>query len=101
MVTQNKPKFKLGEIVLTQGALAALADSNELPDPFLKRHIYGDWGDVCESDAELNNEAVAHEGDLDKQMRVMSVYKTSRNQTIWCITEYDRSVTTILLPSEY
>ena len=101
MVTQNEPKFKLGKIVLTQGALAALADSKERPEIFIRRHIIGDWGDVCESDAELNNQAIAHEGDIDKQMRVMSVYKTSRNQTIWCITEYDRSVTTILLPREY
>ena len=101
MATQNKPKFKLGKVVITQGALAALADSNELPDSFLKRHIAGDWGDTCQEDADLNNEAIAHEGNIDKQQRVMSVYKTSKNQVVWIMTEWDRSVTTILLPSEY
>ena len=101
MVTQNKPKFKLGKIVATPGALDALSKSEQMPDPFLKRHIVGDWGDICEEDAKANDEAIANEGDIDKQMRVMSVYKTSRNETIWIITEWTREVTTLLLPSEY
>jgi hypothetical protein len=100
MVAHN-PKFQLGRIVMTQGAIEALKDSGQRPEIFLKRHLCGDWGDVCLSDAELNNEAIASEGEIDKQMRVMSVYKTSRNQALWIITEYDRSYTTILLPSEY
>ena len=101
MVTQNKPKFKLGKIVATQGAVEALTKANQTPNPFLKKHQYGDWGDVCKEDAALNDEAIAHEGEEDKQMRVMSVYKTSRNETIWLITEWTREVTTLLLPSEY
>lgn len=101
MTTQNKPKFKLGRTVSTPGAIEALNNSNQLPDLFLKKHQYGEWGEICNEDAELNNEAIAHEGNIDKQMRVMSVYKTSKNETIWIITEWDRSVTTILLPSEY
>ena len=101
MVTQNKPKFKLGKVVLTQGAVDALTKANQTPNPFLKKHMFGDWGEICEEDAQANEEAVAHEGNMDKQMRVMSVYKTNKNETIWVITEYDRSVTTLLLPSEY
>jgi len=101
MISEYKPKFKLGKIVITQGALSALVASEQLPDPFLKRHITGDWGDVCEEDANLNNEAIAHEGAFDKQMRVLSAYKTNRNEAIWIITEWDRSATTLLLPSEY
>ena len=101
MAILNEPKFQLGKIVITPGALAALSSSEQLPDPFLKRHIMGDWGDTCQDDAQLNNQAIANEGNIEKQMRVMSVYKTSRNQTIWTITEWDRSVTTLLLPSEY
>ena len=101
MVNQNKVKFKLGKMAITPGAITALSKSNQLPDFFLKRHIFGDWGELCKEDADLNNEAIAHEGNIDKQMRVMSVYKTANNETIWIITEWDRSVTTILLPSEY
>ena len=101
MTNQNKVKFRLGNIAITPGAITALSKSNQLPESFLKRHISGDWGEICESDAELNSEAIANEGNVDKQMRVMSVYKTTQNETIWIITEWDRSVTTILLPSEY
>lgn len=101
MVIQNKPKFKLGKIVATQGAIDALSEANQLPIHFLKRHMFGDWGDICKRDAQQNNEAIANEGDIDKQMRVMSVYKTSKSQTIWIITEWTREVTTLLLPREY
>ena len=101
MTTHNKPKFRLGKTVITPGAIEALNKSNQLPDIFLKRHITGDWGDICLEDADLNNEAIVNEGNIDKQMRVMSVYKTNKNETIWIITEWDRSVTTLLLPCEY
>ena len=60
-----------------------------------------DWGEVCPEDAELNNQAIAFEGDLDKQQRVLSAYRTNKGERLWCITEYDRSATTILLPEEY
>ena len=98
MTNHNKAKFKLGKTVITPGALEAFANSNQLPDPFVQKHLFGDWGELCEEDTNANNEAIAHEGNIDKQMRVMSVYKTSENETIWIITEWDRSVTTILLP---
>jgi len=101
MVAINKPKFKLGKLVITPAALEVIEQAKQNPTKFLKRHLFGDWGEVCAEDKQLNNEAIAHEGDLDKQQRVMSVYKTSKNEIIWIITEYDRSATTILLPSEY
>ena len=101
MAHQNKAKFQLGKTVITPGAINALSKSNQLPGYFLQKHQSGQWGKLCEADTELNNEAIAHEGNIDKQMRVMSVYKTAKNETIWIITEWDRSVTTILLPSEY
>ena len=101
MTTHNKAKFRLGKTVITPGAIEALSKSNQLPDSFLQKHQNGEWGKLCEEDANLNNEAIAHEGEEGKQMRVMSVYKTNKNETIWIITERDRSVTTLLLPSEY
>ena len=101
MIAQNRPKFKLGKTVITPGAIEALKNSNQLPDIFIKKHQYGEWGEICKEDAELNNEAIANEGNIDKQMRVMSVYETNKNETVWVITEWNRSVTTILLPNEY
>lgn len=96
-----KPKFNLGQVVITQGALAALNASNQTALPFLQRHQSGDWGEVCEEDKKLNDESIAHEGNEDKQQRVLSCYRTSKNERLWIITEWDRSVTTILLPEEY
>ena len=38
---------------------------------------------------------------IRRGMRVLSAYVLSTGERIWIITEADRSVTTILLPSEY
>jgi hypothetical protein len=37
---------------------------------------------------------------LEKGYRILSSYKIA-DETVWVITEWDRSVTTILLPSDY
>ena len=101
MNSVNKPKFELGQIVATQGALAALKDSNQSALPFLLKHQSGDWGEICEDDKKQNDQATAHEGSPDQQQRVLSAYRTAKNEKLWIITEWDRSVTTILLPEEY
>ncbi len=101
MNSDAKPKFKLGKTVITLGAIDVIEKSGQNPASFLQKHQCGDWGEVCKDDAELNDEAVSQEGDPENQQRVMSVYKTTKGDEIWVITEWDRSVTTILLPSEY
>ena len=70
---------------------------NQTPTEFLNRHVSGDWGELCEEDKELNDQAL-HDGN-----RILSAYETSAGYTrkIWVITEADRSVTTLLLPEEY
>ena len=86
--------FALGQVVSTQNALRfAEAEHIDL-HALLIRHHYGDWGDVCEEDRESNEEA------LLMQLRILSSYNFSKDK-IWIITEADRSVTTILLPSDY
>ena len=60
------------------------------------RFTSGDWGDLCEDDKALNEDALK-DGD-----RLMGEYvDKERGWKIWIITEADRSVTTILFPSEY
>ena len=100
-INKVKPKFKLGKIVATPGALDAFEKAHQCPESFLLRHVAGEWGDLCDEDKRANDDAVAFEGDPDKQQRILSSYKTNRNQVIWIITEWDRSITTLLLPSEY
>lgn len=98
---EAKAKFSLGQIVGTRGAIDALREAGQEALSFIGRHVLGDWGIVSDGDKKLNDEAVAHEGDPDKQQRVLSAYKLNDGTKIWIITEWDRSVTTILLPEEY
>lgn len=61
----------------------------------LGRHQSGDWGDLSAEDIK-ENEFSVKEG-----FRLLSAYKLETGVKVWVITEADRSVTTILLPSEY
>lgn len=88
------PLFALGQVVSTRNALQfAEAEKIDLV-ALLLRHHSGDWGDVCEEDRESNEEA------LLLPLRIMSSYRFVQG-SIWIMTEADRSVTTILLPSDY
>ena len=97
--TQNEASlFQLGRVVVTAG-VQGLLDKHELVNALhvnmlLACHQSGDWGDVCSEDAHWNDKAV-EDGD-----RVLSSYKLY-GEKVWVITEADRSVTTILFPSEY
>lgn len=92
---QSRPLFSLGQTYLTQGAIEALEEASQLPHEFLLKHQTGDWGIVCEEDAQENGFSVGN------GFRILSAYKTKQNVKIWVITEADRGSTTILLPSEY
>jgi len=89
------PKFSLGRIVATPGALEALEEANQNPFEFLERHQAGDWGELCEEDKSEN------EFSLKNGFRILSAYRTLHDVKVWVITEADRSVTTLLLPHEY
>lgn len=95
MVTERKPLFSLGQVVATPGALDALTRSGQSPLEFLTRHVRGDWGIVCEEDAEANEQS------LKDGSRILSAYRTSLNEKLWVITEADRSSSVLLLPEEY
>ena len=95
-----RPKFELGQIVATPGALEALKAAGQGPGEFLRRHTSGDWGDLCEEDRRLNDLAV-RDGS-----RILSSYKTKGGAKLWIITEAvdddgRRSATTLLLADEY
>jgi len=91
-------KFSLGRICMTAAADAKFGPA--VIGPLLRRHINGDWGNVCREDKGHNDAAIEFEGDPDKQQRVLSVYDVG-GDPIWIITEWDRSVTTLLLPEDY
>jgi len=89
------PKFPLGEVVATPGALQALSSSKQTLEEFLQRHVTGDWGAVSPSDRQLNEQA------LTDGSRILSAYFTAEGEKLWVITEADRSSTCLLLPAEY
>ncbi len=88
-------KFPFGEVVATQGAAAALQQAGEHPFLYLQRHAHGDWGELDAEDVAENEFSLAN------GLRLLSAYLLKDSTRIWIITEADRSVTTILLPSEY
>jgi hypothetical protein len=90
-----KPKFALGQLVATPGALAAAQQSGDNLACFIRRHVRGDWGELCPEDVQEN------EFSLQNGLRLLSAYRLKDNTKIWVITEADRSVTTMLLPEEY
>lgn len=61
----------------------------------VQRHANGDWGDLSDFDKSLNDSA------LTDGTRILSAYEHPTFPKIWIITEADRSVTTVLFPSEY
>ena len=62
----------------------------------LQKHHSGDWGELCKEDKQANDFAV------ENGYRILSAYTIGENKVkIWIITEWDRNVTTILLPEEY
>ena len=94
-MAQTHSTFTVGRIVATPGALAALQAAGQTPHEFLARHMRKDWGDLSEEDRQ-ENEVSLHEG-----FRLLSAYHTRLGEQLWLITEADRSVTTLLVPSEY
>ncbi len=86
-------RFHPGRLMITHNAKDVLPHMEV--NAAIERHLNGDWGDVCPSDWQLNEDALKH-GD-----RLLSVYHTHDDVKFWIITESDRSATTVLLPSDY
>src|ERR1019366_9375912 len=94
------PRFSVGTVLATLGALEALEESGQTPEYFLDRHLRGDWGGVGQDDWQANDQA------LQDCSRIISAYQTLKGKKIWIITEATdddgkRAATTLLLPEEY
>lgn len=93
---QAPPLFSIGRVVATPAAIVALLEGEGEPSALLQRHRRGDWGDLDAEDRAVNRKALLF------GQRLLSAYTLPANgEKIWIITEADRSVTTLLLPSEY
>ncbi len=85
--------FDLGQVAMTDGAAALGIDFRS----YVARHQSGDWGELDDFDRRQNHKAVL-EG-----LRILSAYNVlignGQTERIWIITEWDRSMTTVLQPT--
>ena len=95
--------FQIGQMLSSELVYSDIMNTenfSEFCEKCLQRHQTCDWGDMPEEDKQSNDDALIGEG------RIVSGYIipdeiNGRGSKIWIITEWDRSVTTILYPSEY
>jgi hypothetical protein len=93
-MSQLLPNFLAAQHAITPGALELLNQKGIDPASLLHRHYACDWAELDAFDQQQNRWALRHGA------RILSRY-TYEGDCFWIITEGDRSVTTILLPSEY
>lgn len=65
-------------------------------DSFYDKYRQCEWGDLPVEDARMNDRAVKNNDD-----RIFARYNNEIYGDVYIITEYDRSVTTILFTHEY
>jgi hypothetical protein len=92
----EQARFPSGQVLMTVGIDELVRRGRINPTPYLLRHLAGDWGDLSDHDRQLNDAALKSGAD-----RLFSSYQVTPDLKLWIITEWDHSVTTLLLPSEY
>jgi len=93
----NSGRFSLGKLVWTRGVndlVAVDASFAKFVLNSIHRHANCDWGELSDQDKQEN------EFSLKNNLRLFSSYSNDQHK-IWIITEANRSVTTVLFPSEY
>jgi hypothetical protein len=93
-------KFHPGQVVATQGAVEALAESGQDAAFFLDKHLRGDWGEVDADDQKANDQALLDGG------RLLSSYRTLKGVELWVLTEAVgddglRASSCVTTPGEY
>jgi len=93
------PRFDLGRLLATPGALDTLAAAGMTALDLLVRHARGDWGNLDAEDRAANELA------LRSGARLFSAYNVG-TEPVWIITEAAddagrRVASTLLRPDEY
>lgn len=91
--------FALGQVVMTAGVIQKVDNDPDFAAFILScmvRYKKNDWGTLDKEDKAENDRALV----LGNRLLAAYIYPAD-NTKIWIITEWDRSVTTILFPSEY
>jgi len=101
MLELDKNKFSPGKIFVTAGVKERIAGDEKFAKFIfnsIRRYLQCDWGDLVEEDKAFNEAAL----NTEFPDRLFSAYEfNGKVDRIYIITEWDRSCTTILFPSEY
>ena len=92
-------EFKVGRLLATRGVDDRVMEDKKFArfvTNSLQRYFNCDWGDLDIHDKRLNESAVRNNND-----RIFARYNYDDETSIYIITEWDRSATTILFPEEY
>lgn len=97
----RKTAMHMGQLVMTAGVNNTIADDLDFARHVMEalaRYSAGDWGDLEKDDRAMNDLALESGND-----RILARYNFpgDAGQDICIITEWDRSYTTVLFPSEY
>ena len=92
----STPLFSLGFIQVTDHAITALIRLNVNITELLKRHQYGDWGDIEEADKEHNHNMVNRMGLPEN---IISFYNLKETR-FYIATWPDRSMTDVYLDKD-
>lgn len=97
----NAVKFHPGNVVATSNLIHRLESYFGQDAEFqmlncLARHLDGDWGNLGDEDKQTNEYA------LTTEQRILSRYDLADGEiSVYVITEWDRSVTTLMLTEDY
>lgn len=89
-------RFPMGRLTMTRAVDHLIKQGRLDPAPYIARHLKADWGDLSDHDWAANDQALRSGED-----RLFSSYEVAPDLTLYIITEWDRSVTMLMLPSDY
>jgi hypothetical protein len=95
MIAVQSPRFQLGKVVATPGAIEALTAAQTSAWELLSKHVSLDFGELDSDDWQANLDAIK-DGE-----RILSSYTLKTGERLWVITEADRSSSCLLRPDEY
>ena len=91
---KTETTLELGRLVTTPGVLRKVPQGEI--EAALARHRSCDWGDVSPNDKKANDDDSKNGGGS-----IVSAYHSKDGTKFLIITEWNRSVTTVLLPEEH
>lgn len=102
-MTATSRTFELGQVVATAALVEELNEHFNGDEDFtnlaifvlLEQHRHCNWGDLCAEDKRANEYALNHDE------RILSRYNLKSGTEVYIITEWDRSVTTIMRVEDY